>query len=405
MSEKIAALEECKVDRRTAISLGFGAGVGLLGAGQLFAAENQSSFAKHQHKTDSKKRWAQQKLRGGEAFIMPSMSPDFNSLDEEGIRRDVRHAIAQGFCSVMPLQLGIDAKAYQRLHEVVTDEAKDKTYTVGIIRAGTWESMENSVRAMETTGLSHALMYFNPALPDQNAIYQQMCSIVEKTSLGIILYASPKADIKRLEPTGLPLDAFDRLADLDNVVGIKFTQELRPATSYAIAERLSDRLLLGVVDLELMLALSAKYPMQWTGQWGIDSLQSPEQPWVNQFLAYLREGKHKQAYDLYWRYEPIASFFYQLQAPLLNIGGHPWLHIKYMKWLTGGNGGLLADLHESTAMVPPLDLAGRKACRDIFAKVGIQTLDLPDEAFVVGNAAYERGVRIKELPSLPQYIA
>ncbi len=351
------------------------------------------------------KPWAKQSLRGGESFILPSLNPDLLTLDEEGIRRDVRHAIAQGFCSIMPLTLGVDQKTDRLMREVIADEAKNKINIVGIIRAGTWKDKKDSIRLLEQQGVSHALMYFNPNLPNQEAIYQQMREIIDNTQLGIILYAKPSNTLEHLDPTGLPLDALDRLANLDSVIGIKFTQELRPATSYAVAERLGDRLLLGVVDLELMLALSAKYPMQWTGQWGIDCLQSPEQPWVNQFLALLREGKHKQAYDLYWKFEPIATSFYQLQAPSLRIGGHPWLHIKYMQWLTGGNGGLLANLNESADMVPHLDAAGRLACREIFAKVGIKTIELPDEAFVIGSSAYERGVRSKDFPALPQYVA
>jgi 4-hydroxy-tetrahydrodipicolinate synthase len=396
------------INRRGFVGLGFGLGaslgISLLATSPSLAAiDNEKLNRLPAPRKGSKKQWAQENLRGGEAFIMPSMLPDFVALDEEGVRRDVRHAIAQGFCSVMPLQLGIDASTYQRLQEIVVDEAKGELYCVGVIRPGTWDSMKDTVRKMEATGISHALMYFDHNLADQNAIFQQMKMIINNTSLGIILYASPKAEIKNLDPTGLPLAAFARLADLDNVVGIKFTQELRPATSYAVAERLGDRLLLGIVDLELMLPLSLKYKMQWTGQWGIDSLQSPQQPWVNNYLALLRTGKHEQAYDLYWQYEPIASFFYDLQADLLSIGGHPWLHIKYMKWLTGGNGGLLANLNESVERVPPLNADGRQQCRKIFAKVGIKTVDLPDEAFIVGNAAYERGVRPKDLPALPQY--
>jgi hypothetical protein len=80
------------------------------------------------------------------------------------------------------------------------------------------------------------------------------------------------------------------------------------------------------------------------------------------------------------------------------------MHIKYMKWLTGGNGGLLPDLKSTPEMIPHLDAAGRALCRELFAKVGIKTVSLPDEAFVVGNAAYERGVRAKELVGMPQYV-
>jgi 4-hydroxy-tetrahydrodipicolinate synthase len=391
------------LDRRQFVSASALAGLGLI-ASSVAESRDTRRVPFDVASGESRKAWAKRALCGGESFVMPSMRPDLKTLDEEGVRRDVRHAIAQGFCSIMPLPLGIDAQTDKRFYEVVADEAKGKILTVGVIRAGTWEEWEDRVRQMESQGFSHALMYFNPKLASQEAMYQQMRSVVENTSLGIVLYASPNPAVERFDPTGLPMDAFDRLADLDNVIGIKFTQELRPATALTIAERLGDRLLLAVVDLELMMLLALRYPMQWTGQWAIDSVQSPDQPWVGEFLEYLRTGDLKSARELYWRYEPIASGFYDLQRPSLVIGGHPWLHIKYMKWLTGGNGGLLPDLKTTPEMVPHLDADGRRLCRELFAKVGIKTTDLPDEAFIVGNAAYERGVRVKEFESLPQYL-
>jgi len=390
------------LDRRQFMSASALTGLGLM-ASSVAESRDTQRMSFDLASGESRKAWAKRALRGGESFVMTSMQPDLKTLDEEGIRRDVRHAIAQGFCSILPLTLGIDANTEKRFHEIVTDEAKRKILTVGVIRAGTWEEWEGRVRQMESQGFSHALMYFNPELASQEAIYQQMRSIIEKTSLGIVLYASPSRAVERFDPTGLPMDAFDRLADLDNVVGIKFTQELRPATALTIAQRLGDRLQLAVVDLEVMMLLALRYPMQWTGQWAIDSVQSPDQPWVGEFLELLRTGDLKSARELYWRYEPIASGFYALQKPSLVIGGHPWMHIKYMKWLTGGNGGLLPDLKTTPEMVPHLDAAERRLCRDLFAKVGIKTTDLPDEAFIVGNAAYERGVRVKDFESLPQY--
>src|SRR5580698_2852810 len=43
-----------------------------------------------------KKDWAHEHLKGLGSLILPSFAPDFKSLDEEGIRLDIRHAIHQG---------------------------------------------------------------------------------------------------------------------------------------------------------------------------------------------------------------------------------------------------------------------------------------------------------------------
>lgn len=397
--------EKSAFNRRAFLSTSAAALVTLASANSAMAQPNTKRPPREEPIIlSAKKQWANDHLRGGESFILPSLMPDLKTPDEEGIRRDVRNSIEHGLCSILPLTNGLDTENARLMEQIVADEAKGKIFVVGLIQPGTWEATENRVRHMEKLGTTHVLMYFNPKLKTQDAMYEQMLSIIEKTSLAIILYAKPSTEITHLDPTGLPLDAFDKLADHDSVIGVKFTQSLRPATAYAVAERMGDRLMLGVVDLELMLPLALKYRMQWTGQWAIESLQSPEQPWVMEFLELLRTGRNEKAYELYWRYESIASSFYALQLPSLSIGGHPWIHIKYMKWLTGGNGGLLANLNESPEFVPHLDAKGRADCRAAYAKVGIKTVDLPDEAFIVGNAAYERGVRAKDLASLPQYI-
>ncbi len=362
------------------------AGVSALGAGfsvssTLNAQEGIAPEISRPSAEGSKKVWAAQYLRGGESFIMPSFAPDFKSFDEEGVRQDVRHAIDQGFCSILPLSHGLRGEESRRFREVIADEARGKIYLVGILSGADWGRIEDSVRYAESLGTSHALMYFNPGLSTQDEMYEQMLEVLENTSMAVALYAKPDSNIRHLDPTGLPLNAFDRLADHDKVVAVKFTQLIRPASAYAVAETVGDRLHLGVVDLEMMLPLALKYPMQWTGQWAIDSLQSPKTPWVNQFLELLRTGRNDEAHDLYWQYEPIATAFYQLQAPSLSIGGHPWVHIKYMKWLTGGNGGLLADYNASMDYVPHLDQAGRDKCREAFTKVGIEITDLSDIRF------------------------
>lgn len=396
MTKKLPSTPLC--DRRTFMSLGAAAGL-TLAAGSLAEAAPQQQ--QHRPPAGSKRAWARDNLRGGEAFILPSLASDLKTLDEEGLRNDVRHSIAQGFCSILPLPVGVEPDTFRTMRSIVRDEANGKINLVDIIRPNT---TAESIREMEQSGVSHALIYFDPTQSSQKAIYEQMRRVAEETSLGLVLYAKPDARINELDPTGLPMDAFDRLADLDNVVAVKFTQLLRPASSYAVAERLGDRLLLGVVDLEMMLVLAAKYPMQWTGQWSIDCLQAPSHAWVNQFLDLLSREEHRAAYELYWRYESIASEFYNLQAPSLRNGGHPWMHIKYMKWLTGGNGGLLPHLNQSVTQLPPLNASARARCRQAFADVGIPTVDLPDEAFVVGNAAWKRGVRAKDMAALPQYV-
>jgi 4-hydroxy-tetrahydrodipicolinate synthase len=43
------------------------------------------------------KAWALEHYKGMENLFMPSFSPDFKTLDEDGIRHDVRNSIRHGF--------------------------------------------------------------------------------------------------------------------------------------------------------------------------------------------------------------------------------------------------------------------------------------------------------------------
>jgi 4-hydroxy-tetrahydrodipicolinate synthase len=67
----------------------------------------------------------------------------------------------------------------------------------------------------------------------------------------------------------------------------------------------------------------------------------------------------------------------------------------------GGNGGLL-PLKVSDA-VPLLDAKDRQKIRSTYLKCGITPVDRPEEEFIVGKAAYAKGVRLADLTSTPLY--
>jgi len=58
-----------------------------------------------------RKAWAREHFRGLENFLLPSVTPDFRQLDEDGIRNDVRQAIRQGFVATTVLGTGISGRS------------------------------------------------------------------------------------------------------------------------------------------------------------------------------------------------------------------------------------------------------------------------------------------------------
>ena len=87
-----------------------------------------------------------------------------------------------------------------------------------------------------------------------------------------------------------------------------------------------------------------------------------------------------------WRIQLLVEAIYDLQAPLLLHGSHPWVHMKYHWWC------LLV-----------LDAATRDLIRNNYRKTGITPVDRPEEEFIVGRTNYARGVRVANLASTPLY--
>ena len=77
------------------------------------------------------KEWAKKNMKGLEAVIFPSFTPDLQDLDEEGIRYDVQHLADNGFTSALCASevCGMTFDERIRFVEIVCDEAKGKIHT------------------------------------------------------------------------------------------------------------------------------------------------------------------------------------------------------------------------------------------------------------------------------------
>jgi 4-hydroxy-tetrahydrodipicolinate synthase len=352
--------------------------------------------------TSDRKSWAREHFRGMENFVLPSFSPDFRTLDEEGIRHDVRHAVRQGFVSTMPMYLGLDRDERRRMLEIVADEARGRilvTTTLG----GEGAERSATIDHAERVGASQAFYTIPSSYTSEAGLLAAATEAISSTRLDVVLYGRPADAFLPFDASGLPLEVLDRLADLPNVIAIKLTQVIDPVTAYQVADRLGDRLLIGPVNLELVPLLAARTPIQWSGQWAVDALQSPEKPYASEFMRLVGQGRVDEAIRVYRAMYPAYRAFFDLQAPLLRTGAHPWSHIKYYHWVSGGNGGLLRA--EGADHMPTLDAAARRAIRHAMASVGIEPPRGSDEAFVVGDAAYRRGVRAGDLGGTPHYEA
>ena len=311
------------------------------------------------------KAWADATFRGVEGLILPSFCDGFGTLDEAGIRHDVRAGIAQGYFSLFSSSPGLVRDEYQRLLAVVADEARGRIATSAVVGAPTEAESRELLADAECAGCTHVLLTIRDGPASADALYASYKRLIESTSLGIVLYAYRSLAFRALHPSGIPLDVFDRLADLPNVVAVKLTQTLDPSTAFAFCRRLSDRILVGTADLGILTVLAQSFPIRWTGQWLTDCVQSPDQRNVVEIVDLLANGRIDEALTRYWRIAPAYEQFAALQRPYLLRGAHPWNHMKYYQWCVGGNGGLLRP---GSAIEPPPDPAGRETIRHAFRR-------------------------------------
>lgn len=339
---------------------------------------------------EERKEWAREALRGVENAIMPSFSPDLAALDEEGIRWDVRQAIAHGFFSTMcACETGLTLDEQKRFVEIVCDEARGRILvSFTLLQDSFADSLELLAHA-EAAGASHALLgyppSFRPASPTE--IVAATRRLAESTSLGLVMYASDKFDFVRFHPSQVPFEAYGRIADLPNVVSLKVGFG-DPAMTFEAFERFGDRVLVNVGTpwlLGLFPLLQRRYGAQWFGGGAWEMWQSPQKPYVVEYHRHVLRGETAQARAIYWtlaRANLVAMGGNIARGG--DIGMYHWPLGKYVSWSVGGNGG---RMREPAMRLSPGLMQQRKAA---LRALGIEPRE-PDEEFWVGRVRYRGG--------------
>ncbi len=355
--------------------------------------------------TSVQKQWAKEKYKGVEDSLKTAFSADFEELDEDGIRLDVRQSIKHGFFSAMCSSTYTTLEEKKRFLEIVCDESRGRILVGANCALGKIEECLELLVHAEKVGCSHAFIeyprHLNPETEEE--VYRYLRRLTDVTRLAIVLYGYHGPALRRFHPSGILVDVFDRLADVPNVVGMKLTQPINLGSAFELCERLGDRILFGPANLELVPILAKSYRVQWVGQWVVESVQSPEKPYLVEFMDLVNKGQLETAMTLYWQMAPAYQYVHELQKSYLLKGSHPWAHINYYHWCVGGNGGLPRGSTQPSDDIAALDAAGRKEIHDCYRKIGITPIDAPDEEFMVGKANYAKGIRARNLTRTPLY--
>lgn len=335
-----------------------------------------------------RKAWAREALVGIENAIMPSFSADMTDLDEEGIRWDVRQAIANGFFATMcAVETGLSTEEAKRFISIVCDEARGRLLvSFTLLNNSFAESLELLAHA-EAAGCSHALLgypaTFRPSTEEE--IYEKTAMLAEATNLGLVMYASDKFDFARFHPSQIPFGVYDRIADLPNIVSIKVGFG-DPAMTFEAFERYGDRVLVNVGTpwlIGLFPMLREKYGAQWFGGGAWEMWQSPEKPYLVDYHRAVMAGDLKTARQIYWQIAPATQIMMGSIARGGDAGMYHWPFAKYLSWSVGGNGGAMRD---PAQRLNPMMMQSRHAA---LRAIGISSRDNVDE-FWAGRARWAR---------------
>lgn len=329
-----------------------------------------------------RKAWAREHFRGFENVLMPSFTPDLRELSEEGIRLDVRQSIRHGFfSSLCALESGLTVAERKEMLTIACDEAGRD---IGIAMSLAGETIEENIdllRHAEAVGVTHALVSYPQAFVPRTHedVYGFVRAIADATNLGLTLFVASKFAFTNLHPSGVPFEAYERLADVDNVVAMKLGV-MDAGTILESFERFSDRLLVTSTNFGMLPMLVQTFGLQWSGAWTVEALQSPEQRQAVRFLDLLAKGRFDDAMELYWILTPALGTMLQIMAPSAATGAYHWPMLKFQQWLSGGNGGM--------TRVPCMRLYERDmtAIRNGLRAVGVDCAD-PDSDFFAGRVA------------------
>jgi len=324
-------------------------------------------------------------LRGVEDITLPSFADGGRALDEDGVRWDVRHAIAQGFsATLLALNAGLSPAEMRRFVEVAVDEAGGRLQVGVDMPLDSLATAGGILAHAEAAGATHAVLGLPPSSPvgSDDDVYDALAPIAEATGLRLVLPVG-EIGVPPHVGGGVPWGAWNRLAALDSVRAVTVTTWM-PHVAYAAVRMFSGRLGVGIGTPALLGALpllAREYGVAWLAPAHWDLWQAPEQPYLVRFLEHAVAGRQGEALDVHWRLAPARGIAFGAGLLEADVAGMAHLPLaKLASWTVGGNGGLL---REPALRLRPQQVDARTA---MLRSIGIAPRTDPAE-FAAGRAS------------------
>src|SRR5690349_15297005 len=211
--------------------------------------------------------WAREQLKGVCNVIIPSYTSDLRSLNEAGIRHDVRREIELGFRgALMVSETAVTPDEYIEFIEWAADEADGKLLLWYHASFNTLEENIELAKRAEDAGaemvlLSYPTSFYPQSLRDVYDYTEAFCSA---TNLGVMLFPVPLWGFERLHPASIPVEMLEEMVDnIPNVVAIKAEGGMPAIAGFTETwNRLNDRVVVTMPLEQQAIPLATILPLQ-----------------------------------------------------------------------------------------------------------------------------------------------
>jgi len=324
------------------------------------------------------REWAREHLLGVGNVTLPTMTSDFQRINEKAVRHDVELAIEHGFVGTLSCsEMAVTHDQYVRFCEIMVDQAAGRAFVVHHAVFNTLAENIEMVRRAESAGADLVLLgyppYFYPKSYDE--VYAYSKAICDATNLGVILFPLPAWGFSRLHPADIPVPVLRRLVDdCPNVVAIKAEGGVPYIMSAIEVHREFHQEVVISSPLEFeYVPLAQVMDIPFCGT-NYSAYFGPTLPRIHQLI---RAGQYDEATQLWYKIDSARKAFGSV--PVASFGLINRMMWKYQSWLQGYNGG---PMPHPTQRLYQRDMA---VMRKGLEASGLNPTRDADEAFFVGR--------------------
>lgn len=326
--------------------------------------------------------WARETMRGCANTVLASYTRDLGSLDETGIRHDVRREIELGFWGALVVgETALTVDEYVQFMRWVVDEAEGRLHFIHHAAFNTLEENIEVANLADDAGAELVLLTYPSSFypKDSEDIYEWTKTFCDGTELAVVLFPVPLWDFERIHGASIAPEIIERLIDdCPNVVAVKAEGGFPSIGGFVdLYHRVSDRVIVTMPVEDQGIPLKQLVPMQWMGT----SYMEYFGDCVPRMFNLLEKGKREECMELFWQIHPARRAGHALMSVAVGANFSHRMAWKYMGWLNGMNGG---PLRMPTMRLSSAQMQG---ARRGLERSALPVTPDPDELFFVGRSA------------------